>query len=300
MTREFTVLYVYIESMSRASSNNLFDPNVDEQVQYHSDIEMEWEDLMTGGPASINYMGAVMAIASRKDISLISNFSYILVKYPHSFKATLVQVSNDMQRALYTAHTGMDKIQSNMRQIPALLKTALKLITQASTTMAKAMLPRTLSSIGKYANESAAAARTSLEGFEKLQDLFQEIVKASTLTNKENRATATQLALENELIQKNKAALDDTINNLKAEYQTARKDLEKVRQDYHAAMLNVPGGQWNEHAWNVYASHRPAVTCSGWWFWRKCRNHRDEQFLQFTNEAKQKAQDALVCCLSMS
>jgi hypothetical protein len=57
----------------------LFDPNIDEQIEYQPDIETEWEDLMAGGPASINYMGAVMAIASRKDFRLNADFNYSLV-----------------------------------------------------------------------------------------------------------------------------------------------------------------------------------------------------------------------------
>ena len=249
---------------------------------------------MVGGPASINYMGAVMAIASRKDFPLKPDFDYKLVKYPGSYHATLVQVSNDMYRALSGAHTSMEKIQSNMRQIPGQIKTALKLITQASTSMAKGMLPRTLANIGRYANDSAAVARSSLERFDTLRSLLEEIVEASTLTNKDNRETAEQLAKEAEELKKQKEAMDAAVANIKAQYEIARQDLDKARQDYHTAMLNVPGGEWNAAAWNVYASHRPAQTCSRIWFWRHCRSLRDEQFAQYSHEARQKAQEALV------
>ncbi|CAF1508175.1 unnamed protein product, partial [Adineta steineri] len=277
----------------RAIPNNLFDTSIDEQMQYRGEIETEWEDLMAGGPPSVNYIGAVMAIASKKDFPLKSDFDYKFVKYPNSFQTTLVQVSNDMYTALSTAHKSMDKIQANMRQMPTNLKTALKLITQATTAMTKAMLPRTLATIGRYANESVNVARASLEKFEYLQELLQEIVLASTATNTDNREKAAEIAALNEEMKSNKTALDDTVNELKAAYEQSRRDLEKARQDYHTAMLNVPGGQWDTHAWNVYASHRPAVTCNGFWFFRKCTSHREQQFAQFSVEAKQKAQDAL-------
>jgi uncharacterized phage infection (PIP) family protein YhgE len=249
---------------------------------------------MVGGPASINYMGAVMAIASRKDFPLKPDFAYKLVKYPNSYKATLVQVSNDMFGALYGAHTSMDRIQSNMRLIPAQIKTALKLITQASNSMAKAMLPRTLATIGRYANDSAAVARASLERFETLRSLLEEIVEASTLTNKDNRETAEQLANEAEELKKQKEAMDAAMANIKAQYEIARQDLERARQNYHTAMSNVPGDEWNAAAWQVYASHRPAQTCTPFWFFRQCRSLRDEQFAQYSHETRQKAQEALV------
>jgi polyhydroxyalkanoate synthesis regulator phasin len=263
-------------------------------MEYHSDIEFEWEDLMAGGPASINYMSAVMAVASRKDFPLKADVDYKLVKYPNSFHATLVQVANDMYRALYGAHTSMDKIQANMRQIPSLIKTALKLVTQASSSMTKSMLPRTLASIGRYANDSATVARASLERFDHLQALLQEIVEVSTLTNSDNRQIVENLAAEAEKLRENKNNMDKAIAEIKAKYETAQQSLEKSRQDYHTAMLNVPGGEWNSHAWNVYASHRPAETCTRKWFRKRCTSNREQQFADYTREARQKAQEVLV------
>lgn len=279
---------------ARVGSNSLFDANIDEQLQYQGEIENEWEDLMAGGPASINLVGVVMTIASKKDFPLSPDFPYKFVKYPNSFHTTLVQVANDMHRALFGAHTAMDKILTNMRQIPTQLKTALKLITQASTTMIKTMLPRTLATLGRYANESATVARASLEKFEYLQELLAEIAEVSASTNKENQDKAMQIAAENEDMKKNKTDFDSAINSIKAAYEQSREYLEKARQDYHQAMLNVPGGQWSTHAWNVYAASRPAQTCERRWFWRRCRDNREEQFVQYTAEARQKAQDALV------
>jgi hypothetical protein len=292
----FNTLYFifYTAPMNRAIPNNLFDPNIDEQIEYQADIEFEWEDLMAAGPASINYMGAVMAIASIKDFPLAVGFDYKLVKYPNSFHATLVQVSNDMYRALSGAHTSMEKIHTNMRAIPALLKTALKLIIQATPPMTKAMLPRTLANIGRYANESAAVARASLERFVTLRSLLEEIVQASMLTNKDNKDTAAKLAADAEEMRIQKENMDITMAAIKAEYGTARKDLEKAREDYHEAMQHVPGGEWDASAWNIYASSRPAQTCTRFWCFRSCRDNREQQFSEYTNEAKNKAQDALV------
>ncbi|CAF3937738.1 unnamed protein product, partial [Rotaria sp. Silwood1] len=279
--------------MSRAISNNLADRSIDEQILYQPNIDTEWEDMMIGGPASINYVGAVMAIASRKDFSLSLDYKYTLIQYPDSFHATLAQVANEMYRALFGAHTAMNRIQANMRQIPNLLKTALKLITQAGTAMTKAMLPRTLSNIGQYANTSATDARTAFDKFTYLQDLLHEIFSASTYTNTNNRLLAEKLQNETELTKNTTKELSEAINKETANYEAARQQLEKARQEYHEAMMNVPGGEWNAHAWNVYANNRPAETCSGRWFWRDCRSLRDEQFQEYNAAAKWKAEQAL-------
>jgi hypothetical protein len=278
----------------------LFDPNIDEQIEYQPDIETEWEDLMAGGPAIINYMGAVMAIASRKDFRLSADFNYSLVKYPDSFQATLVQVANDMYKALYGAHTGMGKIQANMRQIPTLLKTALKLIIQASPSMIKTVLPRTLSYIGQYANASAAVARSSLELFDHLQALLQEIVQASSLTNKDNQETVEKLAAEAEELRIKKNNMDIIMASITDEYENARKYLEQARQDYHVAMMNVPSDHWDASAWHVYQSQRPSQTCTHKLGIKRCRSLHDQNFADYSNAARFKAQQVLVSNLYMN
>ncbi|CAF1384541.1 unnamed protein product [Rotaria sordida] len=156
----------------------------------------------------------------------------------------------------------MAEIQAKMREIPALLKTALKLTTQAGSSMIKAMLPRTLSNIGQYANDSATIARASLRRFETLEDLLQEIFQVSTLTDTENKDMAEKLHEEAEEMRRNQTYVDSVMNNLAAERKKARENLEKARQDYHTAMMIIPGGQWDAHAWDVYAAHRPEHSCT--------------------------------------
>ncbi|CAF2932497.1 unnamed protein product [Rotaria sp. Silwood2] len=281
--------------MSRALSSNLSDPMIDEQLMYASDIDAEWEEMMLGGPASINFVGAVMVVGSKKDFSLSSNFSYHLIQYPNSFHTTIVQVANEMYRALLNAHTSMDRIQVNMRQLPNLIKTALKLITQASTSMAKVMLPRTISNIGLYANQSATIAKATFDRFTNLMDLLDEIFKASTYTNTENKLLAEQLQNQTIQVEMESENLQENIDQLASEYEEAKNRLESARDEYRQAMLNVPGGEWNAHAWNVYASNRPAVSCTGSWFWKKCRSNRDQQFNEYSTVARWKAEEALVC-----
>ena len=287
-------IFVCVVRVRRDLFTGLSNPMVDETILYGANIEQEWEDMMLGGPSSINYLSALLTVASKKDFPLTSNYTFTYVKYPQSFQTTLVQLSNNMYQALFGAHSGMDRIQANMRQIPSQLKTALKLITQGSPTMIKTMLPRTLSNIGKYANESATASRQSLIRFEQLHDLLQEIHEASSLTNGESKNRAQELEEQNERMRIELAQRDAEIARIQSEYEKSRQQLDKDREEYKRAMLLVPGGEWESHAWEMYAAHRPAISCGGSWFWRSCRSNRDYQFQEYTAEAKGKADAALV------
>ena len=77
-----------------STSTTLFDSNVDEIIQYHADMEYEWQEFVAAGPASINYVCALMTVASRGDFSFSKDFDYQLIKYPESFHTTLVEVAN--------------------------------------------------------------------------------------------------------------------------------------------------------------------------------------------------------------
>jgi len=68
------------------------DPLTDQSV-----IDEAWIDYMIKAPAAINLLGQIMVVASAKDISLENNSSnhvYKYIKYPKSFRATLLQISN--------------------------------------------------------------------------------------------------------------------------------------------------------------------------------------------------------------
>lgn len=68
------------------------DPLTDQSV-----IDDTWVDCMITAPATINLLGHVMVVASRVDVSFEQyspNHVYKYIKYPKSFRATLLQISN--------------------------------------------------------------------------------------------------------------------------------------------------------------------------------------------------------------
>ncbi len=67
--------------------------------------------MLTAAPLSIAILGEVLLVAGQKDFSLTpppKGFEYI--KYPDSFRANLVLLSNEGYNAFLQAHTNMDQI----------------------------------------------------------------------------------------------------------------------------------------------------------------------------------------------
>ncbi|CAF4604140.1 unnamed protein product [Rotaria socialis] len=222
----------------------IFDDKLDEQLLSQRDIEEKWEDLVVAGPITVNYISNLMLVASRRDFALVRptpDYVYTHMKYPNSFRATLVQVANEMYAAFLGAHTNMDRIQTNMQQIPNHLKTALKLLTSASPRLIKALLPLTLSSIERIASQSVESANSTFQSYTKLSGLLGEITAVTKYTQ-----NSTELVL---------GTINDTWNNstkeqellnsqlewIRQEFETAREALQKAQKEYHDAYHAIPG-----------------------------------------------------------
>ena len=142
-------------------------------------VTNEWTETLLDGVLSVNSMSSLMIIASKRDFPLSSLFNYTWIQQPNSLRHTVVQVANEMFKVFVGAHTGLDRIQLNLDQLSNGLKTALKLVSQASPTVAKVMLPRIASSIERSANESVTIARLVLGEFKALTNLLAEVGEAS-------------------------------------------------------------------------------------------------------------------------
>ena len=220
----------------------IFDDKLDDQLTLQDNIDGEWVDLMTAGPLSVNYIGNLLVLASKRDFPLKRppQFNFVHITNPDSFRATLAQVSGSMYSALLGAHTAMDRIQLNVQQVPGLVKTALKLVLAGSPMLIELMLPKTLESIGRIANESAEQARLTFNKFSSLQELVAEIIEANTYTQSNQASIVGEIQSQIDKAKQEQQALVDNTNSIKAQFEDARRQLEQARQEYYTAYHAIP------------------------------------------------------------
>jgi predicted transcriptional regulator len=197
---------------------------------------------MTAGPLAVNYVGNLLVLASKRDFPLTRppHFSFHYIKDPDSFRATLAQVSGSMYSALLGAHTTMDRIQLNVQQVPSHVKTALQLVIAGSPTLIGMLLPNTLQSIGRIANESAAYARTTFEKFSSLQELIAEIIEASVNTHSGQTNIVEEIHSQINKSKQEQEQLNKNLDSIKAEYEKSRQEMEKARKEYQDAHNAIP------------------------------------------------------------
>lgn len=220
----------------------MFNDNLDDQLALQDNIDGEWVHLMTAGPLSVNYIGNLLVLASKRDFPLARppQFTFQHIKDPGSFRATLAQVTGSMYAALLGAHTTMDRIQLNVQQVPNHIKTALKLIIAGSPMLIEIMLPKSLEAVGRIANESAAQARTTFEKFSSLQELITEIIQANTYTHSLQSDIVDKIQAQINQAKTDQEQLNNNIDSIKAQYEDARQEMEKARKEYQEAFNAIP------------------------------------------------------------
>ncbi len=116
-----------------------------------------------------------MVISSKKDFSFranLPNATFAYVKYPDSFRATLIQLANEAYNTFLAAHSNMNAIQLNMKQIPGHVKTALKLLASAPIALLEKLLPLSLNNIERIGVECSTLSTNTHNKFADVQFLI--------------------------------------------------------------------------------------------------------------------------------
>ncbi len=148
----------------------------DDQLESQSDIDLfTFVGLLGNGPITINLLGQIMVISSKKDFSFrshLANVTFSYVKYPESFRATLIQLANEAYNTFLAAHSNMNEIQLNMKQIPGHVKTALKLLASAPFALLQKLLPLSLNNIERIGIECSNLSASTHNKFADVQFLI--------------------------------------------------------------------------------------------------------------------------------
>lgn len=60
-------------------------------------MDLPWEQFIIHGPMTVNLLGQLMVVSSKLDFSFLefqTNYTFLYMRYPDSFRATLTQITN--------------------------------------------------------------------------------------------------------------------------------------------------------------------------------------------------------------
>ena len=156
-----TYLFVYILHSSITEFNGLSLP----------------KELISNTIFVVHLQSTLMVMASERDFpfNISSDVKLNHIRYPQSYRITLLQVSSAMHKTFSNTYSTMYRIQLAVKRIPDYIKTILRLITSRSSSMIQRMLPTTFNNIARISSENEILINEILDQFADLINLLNEI-----------------------------------------------------------------------------------------------------------------------------
>ena len=153
--------------------------NSDEDFQLQVSMHMNCE-LLSPAPLTMGLLGDLMIMSSQTrdfaiDGELPRNGSIQYVKYPKSFRATLLQIGNEFQRAFMVAHNNMDKIRLLTGKVPGYMREATRILVTDDEKLVADYLPAPMERIRQSAEQSVSLSKAVVWQFENVLNLTSEV-----------------------------------------------------------------------------------------------------------------------------
>ena len=158
-----------------------------------------WEDLYVMPVRVLSELSRVCIVVSRRDYKLDTSRPYTYIQYPSSYRTTLTQATDVIDRAFRMAEMSSSRVQMIMSQVSQQLNTALNVLFQATIQERRSFLPETLESISRMANNAASVFGEISKGLEQAIAFFDELLQAvqppspQSTTPTSTRSTSTQV-----------------------------------------------------------------------------------------------------------
>ena len=163
------------------------------------------------------------------------------VKYPNSFQASLVQITNAGHGAYLKAHVNMDKIRLHARNVLGWMKDIFETLESQDGDVINCMLPDQLESVRNVAKQCVELSKEVVVEFSIVMDLTNEVKEVCTALKGNKDQKNTEAIKKEEQLKNNKMMAEKMVEDLE---QNKRK-MEQAMNDAYAtankAMDEMPG-----------------------------------------------------------
>lgn len=206
---------------------------------------IKWTEYLLPAPMIIALLGELSVLSNQyQDFSLSTNESreFEHIKFPESFKTTLMQICDESYYTFETAHNNMDKLRQQTARVPGLLSQTLQLLAQGEDEEILDYLPISVKGIKKIAQESKELSHETADKFDNTAKLIDEVTLASKSIEGLSTSEKKRITLAEEVAKNKKEELEKQKELEKEALDTAKRNSEKAAQNYQKALDNIPSG----------------------------------------------------------
>ncbi|XP_063074104.1 uncharacterized protein LOC134464638 [Engraulis encrasicolus] len=212
-----------------------------------------WDKYLTPAPMSVAVLGELVFISAKDDFSINKNppkDGYKYMKYPDSFKASLMQVCNSGWHAFNDAHNSMDQIRLHTANVPTYVRQAVEIILMDDDKLMTIMLPNVLGTLEQTTSACLSLSESTTKNFKFVVSLVHELLEASTNAH---QAYNVDLKKVNQTIQEytlRQKAKEEASKRSEQELKEFKEKWEKAEKLYDEMMKKMPSG-WDMIGMNL-------------------------------------------------
>ena len=207
-----------------------------------------WDTFLTPAPLSIALLGQLILISSDADFSLQDkkeSIKFEFLKYPDSFRACLVQVSNRGWDAFNKAHTSMDQIRLYSSNVDKHVKTAVKFLIAGSAEDVQSMVPDALKNIEVIADDCLELATSVEKEFVAVMKLIAELLEACTRAKGQHEEDLKAAKIAREVAEEHMKAVQAEKEEALSRRNEMEKQMKEANEEFKDAIKSMPG------AWDI-------------------------------------------------
>uniref|UniRef100_A0A8C7X2E8 Uncharacterized protein n=1 Tax=Oryzias sinensis TaxID=183150 RepID=A0A8C7X2E8_9TELE len=204
-----------------------------------------WEEYLAPAPLSIAIMGELVFISSIKDFSINKNppkDGFKFIKYPDSFRASLMQICNAGWHAFNLAHKNMDQIRIHTFTVPDYMKAVFKILFEGNDEIFETLLPNQLENIRSIANECVVLAEGVEKKYADVINIIQELLETCINTEHFHGEELEKVRMK---LEENKSKMQTASKQneeSKEAMENKSKELEETQKQHKESMNSMPSG----------------------------------------------------------
>ncbi|KAI0793591.1 hypothetical protein C8Q74DRAFT_1402388 [Fomes fomentarius] len=207
-------------------------------------------DVLAPAPMAVRLLGRsrpTALVATKTDFKLAvpkDGSKPSRIRFPDSFRATMVQASHSGALALHTSYVNFDHINKHASFIKVTVNYIVKLLAQPAGVIAK-YLPMKVKEIEDAVGSCVERAENAASAFQELLELIKESQENCIATRGLNDVEITENTHRMTHLDKERQSSEEIKILLTEEVEEAKKDHEDARVQYQEAYNTIPGGAYS-------------------------------------------------------
>ncbi|KAG8883922.1 hypothetical protein FRB97_005596 [Tulasnella sp. 331] len=209
-----------------------------------------WGDMLVPAPMAVSILGQLTLVATAADFKLVGpTGGFKRVLYPDSFRATILQLTDDGARALQQSYTDMDTITKRCAGIKPGVNNIINLLvgTDGNTDAQnnddlRRYLPSQLSQLQSAVGTCLSKAQEMDDAFATLLDLTMEIHESCTATQGDNESKLKDATMRQAILDAQKKAAEEAKALEKTHLEEAKKSFDDAQDQFKKAADSMPSG----------------------------------------------------------